>query len=91
MRGILLNSLKINLHISIRKTLQILAQVGISKCNNEDELKSGIEAFRDRKLVIEQGINAREVEVAVLGNDYPETTWPGEVIKDVAFYDYKSK
>jgi hypothetical protein len=35
-------------------------------------------------FVIEQGINAREVEVAVLGNDYPETTWPGEVIKDVA-------
>ena len=26
-----------------------------------------------------------------MGNDYPETTWPGEVIKDVAFYDYKSK
>ena len=29
--------------------------------------------------------------MAVVGNDYPETTWPGEVIKDVAFYDYKSK
>ena len=41
--------------------------------------------------MIEQGIIAREVEVAVLGNDYPETTWPGEVIKDVQFYDYKSK
>src|SRR5699024_12696800 len=27
----------------------------------------------------------------VLGNDYPETTWPGEVVKDVAFYDYKAK
>ena len=26
-----------------------------------------------------------EIEVAVLGNDYPETTWPGEVVKDVAF------
>ena len=47
--------------------------------------------FIDRKLVIEQGIEAREIEVAVLGNDYPETTWPGEVVKDVAFYDYKSK
>ena len=75
------------------KPANLGSSVGISKCNNEDELKSGIEeAFQfDRKLVIEQGINAREVEVAVLGNDYPETTWPGEVIKDVAFYDYKSK
>ena len=75
------------------KPANLGSSVGISKCNNEDELKSGIEeAFQfDRKLVIEQGINAREVEVAVLGNDYPETTWPGEVIKDVTFYDYKSK
>ncbi|MFL1660534.1 D-alanine--D-alanine ligase [Staphylococcus epidermidis] len=75
------------------KPANLGSSVGISKCNNEEELKSGIaEAFQfDRKLVIEQGINAREIEVAVLGNDYPETTWPGEVVKDVAFYDYKSK
>ena len=74
------------------KPANLGSSVGISKCNDEQELKAGIaEAFQfDRKLVIEQGINAREVEVAVLGNDYPETTWPGEV-KDVAFYDYKSK
>lgn len=75
------------------KPANLGSSVGISKCNNEEELKTGIEeAFQfDRKLVIEQGIDAREIEVAVLGNDYPETTWPGEVIKDVAFYDYKSK
>ena len=47
------------------KPANLGSSVGISKCNNEDELKSGIEAFQfDRKLVIEQGINAREVEVA---------------------------
>ena len=65
------------------KPANLGSSVGISKCNNEDELKSGIEeAFQfDRKLVIEQGINAREVEVAVLGNDYPETTCSGEVIR----------
>ncbi|MBF7025801.1 D-alanine--D-alanine ligase [Staphylococcus kloosii] len=75
------------------KPANLGSSVGISKCNNEEELKQGIEeAFQfDRKLVIEQGIDAREIEVAVLGNDYPETTLPGEVIKDVAFYDYKSK
>lgn len=75
------------------KPANLGSSVGISKCNNEAELKEGIkEAFQfDRKLVIEQGVNAREIEVAVLGNDYPEATWPGEVVKDVAFYDYKSK
>lgn len=75
------------------KPANLGSSVGISKCNNEEELKVGIEeAFQfDRKLVIEQGIDAREIEVAVLGNDYPETTTPGEVIKEVAFYDYKAK
>ncbi|OIS34886.1 D-alanine--D-alanine ligase [Staphylococcus cohnii] len=75
------------------KPANLGSSVGISKCNDEEELKKGIEeAFQfDRKLVIEQGIDAREIEVAVLGNDYPETTWPGEVVKDVAFYDYKAK
>lgn len=75
------------------KPANLGSSVGISKCNNEEELVEGIQvAFQfDRKLVIEQGITAREVEVAVLGNDYPETTLPGEVLKDVAFYDYKAK
>ncbi|MBI5975496.1 D-alanine--D-alanine ligase [Staphylococcus canis] len=75
------------------KPANLGSSVGISKCEDEASLIKGIEeAFQfDRKLVIEQGVNAREIEVAVLGNDYPETTWPGEVIKDVAFYDYKSK
>lgn len=75
------------------KPANLGSSVGISKCSDEEELKAGIEeAFKfDRKLVIEQGIVAREVEVAVLGNDYPETTLPGEVLKDVAFYDYKAK
>ncbi|MFO3687925.1 D-alanine--D-alanine ligase [Staphylococcus felis] len=75
------------------KPANLGSSVGISKCEDEASLIKGIEeAFQfDRKLVIEQGVNAREIEVAVLGNDYPETTWPGEVVKDVAFYDYKSK
>lgn len=75
------------------KPANLGSSVGISKCTNKEELISGIEeAFQfDRKLVIEQGVDAREIEVAVLGNDYPETTLPGEVIKDVQFYDYKSK
>ena len=69
------------------------SSVGISKCVDKESLIQGIEeAFKfDRKLVIEQGVEAREIEVAVLGNDYPETTLAGEVVKDVSFYDYKAK
>ncbi|MGT2610176.1 hypothetical protein ACVQ92_04090 [Staphylococcus aureus] len=42
-------------------------------------------------LLLNKALSAREIEVAVLGNDYPEATWPGEVVKDVAFYDYQIK
>ncbi|WP_419895132.1 D-alanine--D-alanine ligase [Macrococcus psychrotolerans] len=75
------------------KPANLGSSVGISKCTDSKTLIQGIEEALqfDRKLVIEQGVNAREVEVAVLGNDTPETTLPGEVVKDVDFYDYKSK
>lgn len=75
------------------KPANLGSSVGISKCTDSKTLIQGIEEALqfDRKLVIEQGVNAREVEVAVLGNDIPETTLPGEVVKDVDFYDYKSK
>ncbi|TDL95371.1 D-alanine--D-alanine ligase [Macrococcus carouselicus] len=75
------------------KPANLGSSVGISKCSNREELIAGIEEALqfDRKLVVEQGVVAREIEVAVLGNDLPETTLPGEVVKDVAFYDYKAK
>lgn len=75
------------------KPANLGSSVGISKCENEEELIRGIEEALqfDRKLVVEQGVEAREIEVAVLGNDKPETTLPGEVVKDVSFYDYKAK
>lgn len=75
------------------KPANLGSSVGISKCTNRDELVQGIEEALqfDRKLVVEQGVIAREIEVAVLGNDNPKTTLPGEVVKDVDFYDYKSK
>jgi D-alanine-D-alanine ligase len=45
----------------------------------------------DRKVVVEQGVDAREIEVAVLGNDAPEASVPGEIVPDRDFYDYDSK
>jgi D-alanine-D-alanine ligase len=45
----------------------------------------------DRKVVVEKGVDAREVEVAVLGNDDPEASVIGEIVPDREFYDYDSK
>jgi D-alanine-D-alanine ligase len=45
----------------------------------------------DRKVLVEKGINAREVEVAVLGNDFPHAAVPGEILPAKEFYDYEAK
>lgn len=75
------------------KPANLGSSVGISKAENRSELKEGIEeAFRyDRRVVVEQGVQAREIEVAVLGNDNPQTTLPGEIVKTVDFYDFDAK
>ena len=69
------------------------SSVGISKAESRPELVLAIEeAFRyDRRVIVEQGIEARELEVAILGNDEIRTTEAGEIVKDVSFYDYESK
>lgn len=69
------------------------SSVGISKAENRLELQAALaEAYKyDSRVVIEQGIEAREIEVAVLGNEDVRTTAAGEIVKDVAFYDYNSK
>ncbi|MGH4138473.1 D-alanine--D-alanine ligase family protein [Clostridium sp.] len=69
------------------------SSVGITKAHNREELIFGVEqALKyDRKILVEKAINAREIEVAVLGNDYPEASVPGEVIPAKEFYDYEAK
>jgi D-alanine-D-alanine ligase len=75
------------------KPANLGSSVGISKCTNREELETAFaEAFQfDRKVIIEEGVIAREVEVAVLGNDEPECSVPGEIIPKKDFYDYKAK
>lgn len=75
------------------KPANLGSSVGISKCTNRDELEAGfIEAFQyDRKIIVEQGVKAREIEVGVLGNDHPEMSVPGEIVAKKDFYDYKAK
>ncbi|MGV8980018.1 D-alanine--D-alanine ligase family protein [Clostridium sp.] len=69
------------------------SSVGITKAHNREELIIGVEeALKyDRKILVEKAINAREIEVAVLGNDFPEASVPGEVIPAKEFYDYEAK
>ena len=76
------------------KPANLGSSVGISKCRDRAELRAGlVEAARfDRRLIVEQGIHrARELEVAVLGNDEPRASVVGEVRPRREFYDYVAK
>ena len=69
------------------------SSVGISKSENQAELRASLDlAFKyDSRVLVEQGVTAREIEVGLLGNVDVKSTLPGEVVKDVAFYDYEAK
>jgi D-alanine-D-alanine ligase len=69
------------------------SSVGVSKCRNRDELTHGLDlaAQHDRRLIIEQGIDARELEVAVLGNDDVQASLVGEIVPANEWYDYADK
>lgn len=69
------------------------SSVGISRADDRTSLRAALDlAFKyDSRILVEQGVNAREIEVGLLGNADVRTTLPGEVIKDVAFYDYDAK
>ncbi|KHF38486.1 D-alanine--D-alanine ligase [Halalkalibacter okhensis] len=75
------------------KPANLGSSVGISKCKDLDSLEKAFElAFEyDRKIIIEEGIDGREVEIGVLGNDDPECSVVGEIVPDTDFYDYKAK
>ncbi|MFM8534033.1 MAG: D-alanine--D-alanine ligase family protein [Acidimicrobiia bacterium] len=76
------------------KPANLGSSVGISKVKTAGELPPAIELALsfDRKVVVEAGVpNAREIEGAVLGNDAPETSLPGEIIPSREFYDYEAK
>ncbi len=75
------------------KPANLGSSVGITKVSNVAELESGLhEASKwDRRIVIEQGVDAREIEVSVLGNDNPQVSIAGEVVPQRDFYDYDAK
>jgi D-alanine-D-alanine ligase len=80
------------------KPANLGSSVGISKVHSRKELAPALAlaAKYDRKLIVEQGVGgkkakARELEVAVLGNDAPQASVVGEIIPGKEFYDYEAK
>lgn len=78
------------------KPANLGSSVGISKATDRATLEAAVElaARYDRKIVVEEGLDAREIECAVLGNDEPEASLPGEyIVHDArgAFLDYTEK
>lgn len=69
------------------------SSVGVSKATDREEFEAGVEeAFRyDHKIIIEEFIKGREIECAVLGNQDPIVSVPGEVLPQHDFYTYEAK
>ena len=69
------------------------SSVGTSKAHNREELLAGLRLASsfDRKILVEQAIDARELEVSVLGNEEPEASVVGEIVPAREFYDYEAK
>ena len=69
------------------------SSVGTTKAHDRTELAAGLRlaATFDRKLLVERAVDARELEVSVLGNDDPEASVVGEIIPAHEFYDYEAK
>jgi len=75
------------------KPARLGSSVGITKVSEEEELARAIEVAlgHGERALVEKGIDAREIEVAVLGNNHPRAAVPGEVVAGHDFYDYEDK
>ncbi len=75
------------------KPANLGSSVGISKADSEETFQQAVaEAFSfDRKIVVEEFIDGREIECSVLGNDDPIASLPGEIIPTHDFYSYDAK
>jgi D-alanine-D-alanine ligase len=75
------------------KPANLGSSVGISKCYNRSDLQEGLlDAARyDRRILVERGVPAREIEVSVLGNDDPVASVPGEIVPAADYYSYDAK
>jgi len=75
------------------KPARLGSSIGITKVKSPGELADGLEAAfaHDAKVLVEQGLVARELEVGVIGNQTPEASVVGEVVPGHEFYDFEAK
>jgi len=75
------------------KPANLGSSVGISKARSRAELEAALDsaASYDRRIIVEAGVVARELECAVLGNDNPQASTVGEITFQSDFYDYETK
>jgi D-alanine-D-alanine ligase len=75
------------------KPANLGSSVGISKTKSKEEFQEAVkEAFLyDHKILVEEFVKGREIECAVLGNEYPEASLPGEIVLRREFYSYSAK
>ncbi len=69
------------------------SSVGMTKAHNLAELSAGLDLAAEfaQKILVERAVEAREIEVAVLGNEDPRASVPGEIVPHREFYDYVAK
>jgi D-alanine-D-alanine ligase len=75
------------------KPANLCSSVGISKAHDDKELEAAFELAKqfDRKVIVERGIEGRELECSVLGNEAPIASLPCEILPSREFYDYEDK
>jgi D-alanine-D-alanine ligase len=75
------------------KPANLGSSVGITKVHQASELRPALKtaAEFDRKILVERGVDAREIEISVLGNEEPIASVPGEIVPSQEFYSYDAK
>ncbi|MEA5462193.1 D-alanine--D-alanine ligase family protein [Leptothoe sp. PORK10 BA2] len=75
------------------KPANLGSSVGIAKAKHRKELEAALDsaASYDRRIIVEAGVVAREIECAILGNDHPQASVIGEISFNADFYDYETK
>lgn len=93
MQDVTLRAEKLAAYPLFVKPANLGSSVGISKCSNRSDLGEGLleAAAYDRRVLIERGVDGREIEVSVLGNEIPDVSVPGEILPSREFYSYESK
>ena len=75
------------------KPANLGSSVGVRRVEDRESLISALDYAHefDTKVIVERGIDAREIECAVIGNQSPEASLPGEIVTHGGFYDYETK